>query len=226
MQFVNKNKFNSGVLALREPEFLPEKRTIAVSGLGRSGTTAAISSVYQAGVPMVSSHVSSKTLDDWGLGANFDEGDILSLRREIVRRDQLQDIWAFKWHLLQSWSHFLPLLRNVYLIVMFRDPVSVTFRAKKDDFEYQDLQDLETWLKEVALWNFQLMHCVVNELKCPTLLVSYEKLISNPSVVLPLMLNFCGLPCNYSIVESIKANENPYTTIDSIKNPLWLKDTE
>ena len=221
MLSVKNNITNSGFYIIRHSDTLPEERTILVSGIGRSGTTAAISCLYKGGLPQISSHLAQRTLDDWGIGTHFDNNDIGGLRREVVRRDQTSKVWGFKWHMVQTWSNKINLFRNPLLIVMYRDSVSISVRARRDDANYHNVQSLNKWMQDTALWNMQLTQAVTQEISCPTLLVSYEKLIGSPEKIVPVMLDFCGLPFSEEAIKAIQPSINAYTNSEPVVSPKW-----
>ena len=221
MLSVSNNLTNSGFYITRRSPTLAEERTIIVSGIGRSGTTAAISCLYKAGLSKVSDHLADRTKDDWGIGAHFDNNDIGGLRREIVRRDQLEPVWGFKWHMLQTWSAKVNLFRNPLVVVMFRDPVSIAVRSGADDNNYKKVQSVNKWMQDIALWNMQLTQTIVQELSCPTLVISYEKLITLPDKIVPVLLDFCGLPFSEEAVKTIQPSVNYYTNADPVTKPMW-----
>lgn len=208
---------NSGVSILRYSGVLDKQRTIIVSGLGRSGTTAMIGAIFKAGVKHSSEYLAPRTLDDWKLGTHIEDKDTRAVRKEIVRRDDSQDVWAFKWHMVQDWYEFVPMFRNPYLVVMMRDSLAISIRSQENSSK-----SIPDWIKQVGLWNLQLVHSLVNEIKCPTILVSYEKLIMSPEVIMPIVLDFCGYRCDQDIIDQVSPTRNSYTSTKDININPWL----
>lgn len=219
----NKDLVNPGYNVLRYATDLKSKRTIIVTGLGRSGTTAMIGSLFRAGLPQLSDYLAPRTLDDWKLGTYLDDKDKGGLRREIVRRDDLEPVWGFKWHMVQNWYQYLGMFTNPHLVVMFRDSLTIALRGSQIREGQLESDPLDVWLKRVTLWNLQLSHSVINEVKCPTILVSYEKMIQSPKEVLGSVLDFCGYSCTEEVVEFIKPTKNSYTTTESYNQNPWVK---
>jgi len=78
---------NNGIKILRDSEHIESKRTIIVSGLGRSGTTSITGALFNSNLNMVSENVVKRTLDDWGIGTSLDDKDTQSIRKEVIRRN-------------------------------------------------------------------------------------------------------------------------------------------
>lgn len=216
---------NSGIRVLRyhSRPSIPKEKTIIVSGLGRSGTTAMMGALYKLGIPK-QKNTAPRTFDDWGIGTHLDDKNSNSIRKEIVRRNLENDTWGFKWHMFHNWNTYIGMFRNPMLIVMFRDPLCISIRSSiSTNSENNEVKNLESWLKEVSIWQMQMIYCLSNEIKIPTILVSYEKLISDPSSNLKIISDFCGLHYNNSSVEFIKPNHPNYTSPKST-GKAWLDE--
>jgi hypothetical protein len=204
---------NNGIKILRDSEHIESKRTIIVSGLGRSGTTSITGALFNSNLNMVSENVVKRTLDDWGIGTSLDDKDTQSIRKEVIRRNSKEDVWGFKWHMIQNWKNFIPLFRNPYVVLIFRDPLTIALRSQINLTEVDkdiESRSFEKWFKEISLWQMQLIFTALHELKCPTILVSYEKLISNPNLIVPTVLDFCGLNNSEESIKFINTSKNSY----------------
>jgi len=211
---------NNGTHILRYPTDTKEK-TIIVSGIGRCGTTAVIKSLQLCGVQLKNEQVAKRTLDDWGIGTFLDDKNSRSLRKEIIRRNLDYEVWGFKWHMIPQWDNYLSMFRNPLLIVLTRDHTAVACRASTD---LDGLDNYGQWLKNISIWQLQLNYCLINDIKIPTILVSYEKLLLNPKSVLSTICSFCGISCTDDAVNSIVANDKNYTSSNAVRQ-AWLNDS-
>ena len=170
-------------------------------------------SLFSSNLNMVSDNIVSRTLDDWGIGTFLDDKNTGELRKEIVRRNSKENVWGFKWHMIQNWKNFIPLFRNPYVVLIFRDSLSIALRSQINLTEIDsnsEERSFNKWFKEISIWQMQLTFTALHELNCPTILVSYEKLISKPESIVPIVLDFCGLDKSEDSINFINTTNNSY----------------
>ena len=185
---------NFGVLELHRdaaPQASPDEPiTIIVSGVGRSGTSMTASVISALGVPM----------GQTGNQAVFEDKDFIAallyfnydLMLTLIRqRDAAEPRWGFKFPSLQN--HLLPpqieRFRNPHLIVVMRDLVAVASRSSMSDLEQSG--DVEALLN-VSKQTYDMAH-FVEKVRCPVLLLSYEKFIAFPEMAIGAIAKFCGI---------------------------------
>tara|TARA_R110002167_G_scaffold302352_1_gene506679 strand:- start:904 stop:1524 length:621 start_codon:yes stop_codon:yes gene_type:complete len=192
--------FNDGCIAIRRGHF--GQRTIVVTGIGRSGTTAMIRSLYKMGLPKTGK-LTAATNDDHDIGKAIVNraGD---LKERIDRRNAAHDVWGFKWHLLWQRHRELRMLRNPVLIVMSRDSVSIAKRAWHSDKSVP----VTRWIEQVEDWQRELYRFALREAQMPVALVSFEKLVMKPATVLRFVSDFVSLP--FGGVDEINYEDHRY----------------
>ncbi|MDE8350005.1 MAG: hypothetical protein POG74_11080 [Acidocella sp.] len=185
---------NFGTLALRVPEGAPDHAngmmTVVVSGVGRSGTSAVAKVLHALGVPMGNTNNLAVYEDQDFLHALlfFDQARIAEL---IVERNNKYPRWGFKFPSLQN--HLLPpqlsRFRAPHLILVMRDPVATASRAFSSDTDGNSI--IDTFLN-VTRQTFDLVN-FMQKVECPTLLISYEKLLAFPDQTIDSIVAFCGI---------------------------------
>ncbi len=185
---------NLGTLELRAPSVsrnLPDQpMTVVVSGVGRSGTSAVAKVLHTLGVPMGNTNNLAVHEDQDFLHALlfFDQARVIQL---IGDRNEKYHRWGFKFPSLQN--HLLPpqlsQFRAPHLILVMRDPVATANRAFSSDTEVNSIVDafLNVTRQVTDLVNF------MQKVECPTLLISYEKLLAFPDQTIDSIARFCGI---------------------------------
>ncbi|MGE0223701.1 MAG: hypothetical protein AB7F35_29040 [Acetobacteraceae bacterium] len=163
--------------------------TIIVTGVARSGTTM-IASVLRACGVFMGDYMHDVVQEDAEALELIQSRNSLSLPGFIERRNAAHARWGFK---LPNLHQFLPagqlsLFRNPRLVVIYRDPVAVAVRnALSEHFEMQE-----------ALMNaINALHAqtrFVRDAPCPSMLLSYEKVVAFPKSALTTLLDFCEIP--------------------------------
>lgn len=195
--------FNSELLDVSKP------RTIVVSGVGRSGTTATVKVLQASGMAKVG-HRRQRTQDDHTFGPLMESGDQKFLEYASCL-DGIHDVWGYKWHL--AWKYpIVRKLRQPIMVLVFRDNLAVALRAS---LENKDLDERE-WVKYVALLQSQMACYAANETSIPVICVSYEKLIRKPNTVQRLV-DLVGLEFSFSSLNAIKPECEKYLS------RLWPK---
>jgi hypothetical protein len=166
-------------------------RTFIVTGLYRSGTSLVASVLQRAGL-FIGSDINDIVYQDEVFFSVLAAGRIEALPPLIGARHADHRAWGFKYPML--WQALtasqLRLFDAPRLIITFRDPVSVAIRTSL--FEYQEpmraLRD--------AVADLSALMAFINGLKCPYLLLSYEKALTAPRDFIDVLMRFCDIPCD------------------------------
>ncbi|MFY0659091.1 MAG: hypothetical protein JXR15_01265 [Shimia sp.] len=160
-----------------------KQRTFLIFGVNRGGTTATAGAIRRLGVFLG---------DD--IGGNLEDRlfrkrfGLDAIRATVADRNANFGIWGWKHpHPHQYIDDLLPDLRNPRLILVTRDLTANTLGVSSWDREEVD--------KGLALYLAQTRKNVelIQRADCPVLLVSYEKLLVKPELVLRDISHFCGL---------------------------------
>ena len=188
--------FNSGLILLNGNKNLEKfKKTILIIGQARSGSTMVSSVINEMGIPVGENYGPVYEDNDLGKYVNDLAKGKLSKNfiKEIRKRNNLYDKWAWKRPDMYGYLDvFINQIRNPCLIAIFRDPVSVSSRNRislsmqnnsSDDClkSFQDSLDEQRKIVEK-----------IKKLKLPSLLISYEKAISNPIHFITELKKFAG----------------------------------
>lgn len=189
-------------------------RTFIVTGLHRSGTSLVASVLRQVGIFM-GADLNDNVHEDEALAKILIARDREGLKRTIKERDANYGTWGFKFPMLSDvLSHQdITLFTNPHIIVPFRDPVSVAVRRTLSDY-HDPMPALRSTFDEIAA-----MVAFVDQLDCPTLLLSYEKALVFPVDFVAAMMRFCDLPQSDALRERliglIEPNRKAY--IDGVR---------
>jgi len=183
---------NTGVIASRPVAPRARKdaagRTIVVTGIARSGTSLIATLLKEAGAFM-GEFLHDVVNEDAQILELLRHRDTEVLRELIRVRNAMHPRWGFKIPNLHVYltTAELALFRNPHLIVIYRDPVAVAVRnALSEHFG-----ELETVVKTAnAMYGLSQF---VQRADCPVLLLSYEKALSLPNMVIDRVLEFCGM---------------------------------
>ena len=107
----------------------------------------------------------------------------------------------------------LHLFRNPHLVVVYRDPVAVAIRNALSEHTDQ----LHGVL--AASSAMQAMTRFAQQAGCPLLLLSYEKIIGFPPLLVDSLADFCGLTLSpakrAALLEQVKPNNPEYLAVAS-----------
>ena len=186
---------NKGFVALRLDSGSDQgRRTFIVTGLHRSGTTMLAAMLRQIGIFM-GSVINDIVHEDEEFARAIEGSDRPAMQRLIADRNAAYGTWGFKLPMLCRWvgAQDMGVFHNPRLIVTFRDLVAISMRTSLS--EYQDpLQTLHAAAEDMAA-----MARFVARLRCPTLLISYEKALAFPDDTVDAVTRFCGLPRNAAL---------------------------
>jgi hypothetical protein len=185
---------NTGVIALRVPDrdrgIHHRPMTVIVSGVGRSGTSMIAKVVDAIGIPMGRTD-GLAVCEDREFNTALCLSDYHRLRQIIRDRDATHERWGVKLASLQN-QIFPPQLnyfRSPRLIIVMRDVAATAARSHKSGSEKTSLQET---LRNVAKQTLDMVTFIENA-TCPTLVISYEKLIAFPDSGIDQIANFCRI---------------------------------
>lgn len=169
-------------------------RTFIVTGLHRSGTSLVASILQQAGL-FIGTEINDIVYEDEEITRVLASGDTAALKRIISERDANYRTWGFKLPMLcrDLDPGQLALFNDPHLIVTFRDPVSMSVRTALS--EYQEPMHA---LRE-AINDLNALMAFIGELRCPSLLLSYEKALMSPHDFVDAIMQFCDIPRNAAL---------------------------
>lgn len=182
---------NKGFIVDRPGTSLPGRagRTFIVTGLYRSGTSLVASILRQVGIFM-GADINDIVHEDEAFAKVIEGQDSDGLKRLIRERNAAYGTWGFKLPMLCRWLDpgDMALFNDPHVIVAFRDPVAISVRASLSEYQapMQALRD--------AAGDLAAMVTFVEQLRCPKLLLSYEKALVFPGDFVDAVTQFCGLP--------------------------------
>jgi hypothetical protein len=209
-------RLNKGFIVTRLAEHKADRagRTFIVTGQQRSGTSLVASVLRRVGIFMGTA-INDNVHEDEALAKLLLARDREQFRRAIHERDAAYGTWGFKLPMLcdvLAPADFA-LFTNPHIIVPFRDPVSVAVRQTLSDYR-QPMPALRGAVDALAA-----MVAFVDQLDCPTLLLSYEKSLVFPADFIDAIVGFCDLPrgdaMRAELIALIEPNRKAY--IDGVR---------
>ena len=163
-------------------------RTILVTGIARSGTSMVAAVLRAAGLHM-GDLVHDVVHEDAQMQEVLRARDTAMLRRLIDQRNAQHKQWGFKAPSLHALMRYdeVGLFRNPHLIAIYRDPVAVAVRHAISEHGDAAAGPANTLSGMAALTRF------AEQAGCPTLFLSYEKVLSFPPLLVDSVLDFCGI---------------------------------
>lgn len=164
-------------------------KTFIVTGLYRSGTSLVASILRQVGIFM-GAEINDIVHEDMALAKVVEGRDRDGLKVLIDERNAAYGTWGFKLPMLCEFldQDDMVLFKDPHVIVAFRDPVAMSVRTSLSEY-----QDPVQALRKVA-GEMTAMMAFVDRLRCPKLLLSYEKSLVFPGDFVDAITQFCGLP--------------------------------
>ena len=208
---------NTGVIMRRCAVAKPKdggKRTIVVTGIARSGTSLVASVLRAAGLHM-GDFVHEVVNEDAQMLDIVRSRNLPLLRGVIKERNAEHPTWGFKIPDLHAHLRHdeLQLFRNPHLIVIYRDPVAVAMRNALSEHtdQFQGVM--------AASGAMQAMSRFAEQAGCPILLLSYEKAVSVPALLIDSLLDFCGIAIGAAkraaLLDQVKPNNPDYLAVAS-----------
>jgi len=169
-------------------------RTIIVTGLYRSGTSLVASILRQAGL-FIGTEINDVVYEDEEIARILTSCDVAALKRIIGERNHEYRSWGFKQPMLcrDLDAEQLALFNDPSVIVTFRDPVSMSVRTSLSEYQ-QPMQ-----ARREAMNDLNAMMAFIAELRCPVLLLSYEKALMFPHDFVDAIAQFCDIPRNAAL---------------------------
>ena len=189
-----------------------DKRTIVVTGVARSGTSLIAAVLRAAGLHM-GDFIHEVVNEDAQMLEIVRSRDTALLRAVIQQRNAKHARWGFKIPNLHAYLRHdeLNLFRNPYLIVICRDPVAVAMRNTLSEHK-EELQGLIAAADAMAA-----MARFAEQANCPLLLLSYEKVLSFPPLLIDSLVDFCGLTVGpaerQTLLAQVKPNNPDYLNV-------------
>lgn len=177
---------NRGLAEINPAPFDGEA-TLAVVGLARSGTSMLSALLQDLGIYMGDA-VDKAVFEDVEVARFIDAADFKGLGEFAAARNAKHDVWGFKRpNAYKALPQLVPILRKPRLIVMFRDILAIAMR------NHVSMQmDIIPFLPIYADEYMELVK-TVSHIKCPMLLVSYEKFIQFPEESIEKTAAFAGI---------------------------------
>lgn len=180
---------NQGIILARPGNGIPGPRTFIVTGTQRSGTSMIAAILRQLGVFM-GARLNENVVEDEDIAEVLAREDLDGLRAIIRGRDETQGTWGFKLPMLDRdlGANAFAMFRDPHVILIFRDPAAVAVRGALSDYNEPMARLRDAVAEQAALVAF------ADRLRCPLLVLSYEKALAFPDVCVDAVLTFCGLP--------------------------------
>ena len=192
----------------------PGERTLLIIGHKRSGTSAVARLLQLLGVWMGDA-ADPVVIEDTQLGdalaPRFPWGAAaFALESLIAARNQRHAVWGFKMParnraVLRNLRRF----RHPHIVYVVRDPAAVAARVSRAGKTSYARAFFATGVQQLLLF-----HRVRNS-AVPALVVSYEKLLSNPAGVIGQLAEFCAIAADTATLqrclEAVRPNSNDYT---------------
>ena len=186
--------------AIFNPAPCDEKATIAITGLGRSGTTMVARILRELGVPMGKS-IESRFLEDESILYAIKTADMVAFNQICRARDDLYPKWGFKCPAMRvKLQDAVENMRAPRLIVPFRDILAISMR---NNLEVST--DTKTALG-LAARGYAKMLAAFDNIDVPTLFLSYEKALQYPSNTVKQIATFCGIELSAESAERISGD--------------------
>jgi hypothetical protein len=184
-------------------------RTIIVTGLHRSGTSLVASILRHAGL-FIGAEINDVVYEDEEIARILASRDAAALKRIIDERYHEYRSWGFKQPMLcrDLDANQLALFNDPRVIVTFRDPVSMSVRTSLSEYQHP-LHALGE-----AMDDLNAMMAFIAKLRCPVLLLSYEKALMFSHDFVDAIMQFCDIPRNAvlreRLISAIEPNRPSY----------------
>lgn len=176
---------------------LSEEITVAVTGVGRSGTTM-VAKILNALDLYLGEKVTPRTFEDKNIQVAIKQKDWNELDSIIEKRNSQHNIWGFKCPALRgSLTQVLSKARNPRLIVTFRDILSISLRNN-----ISMSTDLFSNL-EATVEDYQKLVTALKSNEYPVLLISYEKALLEPKQTVSAICKFIGMDISNEDIEKV-----------------------
>jgi hypothetical protein len=181
---------NEGLCEINLDPALSDRKakTFIVLGAARGGTSMIAGIMHHLGISMGEKLLA--TYEDSRLSHLLLNGAFGELTSEIARRNDEHMVWGWKYPdlpMLAVLPKLLEVLRNPHVVAVFRDVLSIANRNRVSAGT-----DLFLNLKAAAGYYTDLIDYLA-ESSVPALLISYEKAVQNPALVVEKVGQFAGV---------------------------------
>ncbi|MEZ4720869.1 MAG: hypothetical protein R2813_03210 [Flavobacteriales bacterium] len=200
---LNETMVNNGFVLRNMPAKSPVCKTVVITGLPRSGTSMIAQSVKHLGVaiggPKQRAHLEDPRFQSL-FEKNYDEAQA---KRVIAIKNKNHEIWGWKRPMSFRYADkFAHLIRNPFYIIVFRDILATSIRKN-----LSGLTELDEAMIRVMKTNMELLKFALS-LKEPVMLVSYEKAIVKPDVIVRGLDSFLNLNSPEELLMEAKKSIN------------------
>jgi hypothetical protein len=191
MSLTMKKLHNDGLIILNDTKAevsATDGHTLVISGVARGGTSMLAQLMQRLGL-FLGDSFDPLVLEDIDLRNAMTAADWPRFDRLIEDRNRRFPVWGFK---LPNLHEFLPVskasrLRSPRYIFIFRDPLAI---ARRNELSVQS--EATKAIREASQHLMKLIW-YASELKCPVLLLSYEKVLQDPGNFIDDICKFGGL---------------------------------
>lgn len=180
-------RLGRATIALNEVWTFPVRRTYAVFGLERGGTSAVAGIVRALGIDLGSG------LDRNNEDFAFHERSLEEMKQVVAERNATHDVWGFKY---PNAGQFLPVLsrslRNPFYIVVHRDPVATAHSRSRWDGEETERPAMMALFEAGSRDQANVSFALATDR--PVLLVSNEKTESHREDLIREVADFLAVP--------------------------------
>ncbi len=188
---------NSGISVLNDAPVSSEM-TIIVVGIARSGTSMIAGALDALGIFM-GDRADRAVFEDVAIANALEQHPAL-LPDQIKKYNSRYAVWGFKRPAAFNYiDRYLHLFRNPRVIITYRDPAAIAKRneiSMVTDFRQQLLASSQYL---VSLSKF------VGGLEVPALVVSYEKALLAPEMLIAELCRFVGVPATSTMAQKASA---------------------
>ena len=214
-------RFTRSTLAVRKNQ-AQQQRTVIIFGNARGGTTMVAKIIATMGVDVGTTSQEAISLEDkmfrYDLYENETHEDIvMQLKTAIANNNMTKSLWGWKYPRASLYlEDVINVVRNPHLICVYRDSFACAMRQVRDalDHDTQSLK-LEHLIAEESrqcLANVEM----IERLALPTMMCSYEKIISYPNDFIEAASSFLDISMAQSIKRRCLDDIHPGTYTGSI----------
>ena len=214
-------KLSRSSLSVRKNQDQCEK-TVIVVGNARGGTPMVAKIIATMGVDVGTTSQESLSLEDklfrYDLYGNEKHEDIvMRMKSAIESNNASKGVWGWKYPRASVYLEgVIESVRNPYLICVYRDVFACAIRRVREALDCRvQSQALEQLIAEESrqcLANIEL----VERLALPTMMCSYEKIISHPSDFIDAASSFLDIPVDQKIKQCCLDSIHPGSYGDPI----------
>lgn len=177
---------NKGIVEIN-PQPFTGQATVVIAGLTRSGTSMIGSLLHCLGVPL-GDKFDKAVFEDVELARLLESGDNNGFKQAVDARNAAHRVWGFKRpNAYRRLEYIVGQLRQPRLIVLFRDVLAIAMRNHVS-MQMEILPSLPGYIEE-----YRILADNLAKVKCPALLISYEKFTQFPEPSIMRVAEFCGL---------------------------------